>query len=70
MIAKMEATFRLRDSQAAADARERYTILERSLRKLSAAGAKVVLGADTGVEDRLFGLAEHLGPSRRWSTRV
>ncbi len=60
VIAKMEAAFRQRDSQAAADARARYAILERSLAKLSAAGAKVVLGADTGVEDHLFGLAEHL----------
>ena len=60
VIAKMEAAFRQRDSQAAAEARARYAILERSLAKLSAAGAKVVLGADTGVEDHLFGLAEHL----------
>jgi imidazolonepropionase-like amidohydrolase len=60
VLAKMEAAFRQRDSQAAADARERYAILERSLRKLGSAGAKVVLGADTGVEDHLFGLAEHL----------
>lgn len=59
-IAKMEAAFRQRDPMTAADARERYAILERSLAKLSAAGAKVVLGADTGVEDHLFGLAEHL----------
>ena len=59
-LAKMEAAFRQRDNQAAAEARERYAILERSLAKLSAAGAKVVLGADTGVEDHLFGLAEHL----------
>jgi imidazolonepropionase-like amidohydrolase len=60
LIAKMEAAFRQRAPQAAADARERYAILERSLVKLGAAGAKVVLGADTGVEDHLFGLAEHL----------
>jgi imidazolonepropionase-like amidohydrolase len=60
LIAKIEASFRQRDSQAAADARERYAILERSLRKLDAAGAKVVLGADTGVEDHPFGVAEHL----------
>jgi imidazolonepropionase-like amidohydrolase len=59
-IAKMEAAFRQRDPDAAADARERYTILERSLAKLSVAGAHVVLGADTGVEDHLFGVAEHL----------
>ena len=60
VIAEMEAAFRQRDPRAAADARERYAILERSLAKLGAAGAKVVLGADTGVEDHLFGLAEHL----------
>ena len=60
VIAKMDAAFRQRDPTAAEDARARYAILERSLRKLSAAGAKLVLGADTGVEDHLFGLAEHL----------
>jgi imidazolonepropionase-like amidohydrolase len=60
VIAKMEAAFRQRDPEAAADARSRYAILERSLAKLGAAGAKLVLGADTGVEDHLFGLAEHL----------
>jgi imidazolonepropionase-like amidohydrolase len=60
VIAKMAAAFRQRDPQAAAAARVQYAILERSLAKLGAAGAKVVLGADTGVEDHLFGLAEHL----------
>jgi imidazolonepropionase-like amidohydrolase len=60
LIAKMETAFWQRDPQAAAAAHERYVILERSLRKLSAAGANLVLGADTGVEDHVFGLAEHL----------
>src|SRR5688572_798230 len=59
-IAKIAAGFRQRDPDSAADARGRYAILERSLAKLSAAGAKVVLGADTGVEDHLFGVAEQL----------
>jgi imidazolonepropionase-like amidohydrolase len=59
-IAKMAAAFRQRDPQAAAEAGERYAILERSLVKLGDAGANLVLGADTGVEDHLFGLAEHL----------
>jgi imidazolonepropionase-like amidohydrolase len=59
-VAKIEAAFRQRDPQTAADARERYAILERSLAKLNAAGANIVLGADTGVEDHVFGLAEHL----------
>jgi imidazolonepropionase-like amidohydrolase len=57
---KLAEDFVKRDPQAAAAARERYAILERSLRKLSAAGANIVLGADTGVQDHLFGLAEHL----------
>ena len=60
VLDKIEAAFRQRDAQGAAQARERYAILERSLAKLAAAGAKLVLGADTGVEDHLFGLAEHL----------
>ena len=60
VIARMEAAFGKRDPKAAAGARERYAILERSLAKLDAAGAKIVLGADTGLEDHLFGLAEHL----------
>ena len=59
-VAKIEAAFRQRDRQTAADARERYAILERSLVKLNAAGANIVLGADTGIEDHLFGMAEHL----------
>jgi imidazolonepropionase-like amidohydrolase len=59
-IAKMAAAFRQRDPQTAAEAGERYAILERSLVKLGDAGANLVLGADTGVEDHLFGLAEHL----------
>jgi imidazolonepropionase-like amidohydrolase len=60
VIARMEAAFGKRDAKAAEGARQRYNILERSLAKLDAAGAKMVLGADTGLEDHLFGLAEHL----------
>src|SRR5204862_5463929 len=60
VIARMEAAFGARDPAAAAVARKQYSILERSLAKLATAGAKVVLGADTGLEDHFFGLAEHL----------
>lgn len=60
VIARMSDAFGRRDPKAAEGARQRYNILERSLAKLNAAGAKVVLGADTGLEDHLFGLAEHL----------
>jgi imidazolonepropionase-like amidohydrolase len=57
VIARMETAFGSRDLAAA---RKQYAILEHSLVKLAAAGAKVVLGADTGLEDHFFGLAEHL----------
>ena len=60
VIARMEAAFGKRDPAAAAVARQQYSILERSVVKLAAAGAKVVLGADTGLEDHFFGLAEQL----------
>ena len=60
LIAKIETSFRQRDPPTAARAGEQYAILERSLAKLSAAGANIVLGADTGIEDHLFGVAEHL----------
>ena len=60
VIARMETAFGSRDPAAAAVARRQYALLERSLVKLAAAGANVVLGADTGLEDHFFGLAEHL----------
>src|SRR5207248_11541572 len=40
-------------------ARGRYAILERSVARLSAAGARIVLGGDTGLQDDPFGFAEH-----------
>ena len=33
--------------------------MQRSLRKLAAAGAQLVLGADTGVQDHIQGFMEH-----------
>ncbi len=58
VVARMRATFTSREPSTAAAARERYTILQRSLRKLSAAGARIILGSDTGLEDHVFGHAE------------
>jgi len=58
VIARMRASFTSREPSAAAAARERYAILQRSLRKLSAAGARIILGSDTGLEDHVFGHAE------------
>jgi imidazolonepropionase-like amidohydrolase len=58
VIARMQASFAARDPAAVRAARERYGILQRSLAKLSAAGARIVLGSDTGLVDHFFGYAE------------
>jgi imidazolonepropionase-like amidohydrolase len=48
-----------RREPADADAsRRRYAILQRSLAKLNAAGARIMLGSDTGLPDHFFGFAE------------
>jgi imidazolonepropionase-like amidohydrolase len=48
-----------RRQPAEADAaRARYAILQRSLAKLNAAGARIILGSDTGLPDHFFGFAE------------
>jgi imidazolonepropionase-like amidohydrolase len=60
VLDRMRAYFAKRDPKAVEGARERYRILEQSMAKLGKAGAKVILGADTGLEDHLFGMAEQL----------
>jgi len=60
VLERMRAYFSKRDSKAVEAARERYRILEASMAKLGKAGAKVILGADTGLDDHLFGMAEQL----------
>jgi imidazolonepropionase-like amidohydrolase len=60
VLERMRAYFSARDPKAVAAAQQRYDILGRSIAKLGRAGARVVLGADTGLEDHLFGMAEHL----------
>ena len=61
VLARMRAYFReARSEEPSRRARERYQILEQSIAKLSQAGAKLILGADTGLEDHLFGMAEQL----------
>ena len=59
LIAKIQAAYAGRTAAQAAAARERYAILQHSLAKLSAAGARIVLGGDTGLQDDPFGFAEH-----------
>ena len=60
VLDRMRGYFSKRDPKAVEAARERYRILEQSIAKLARAGAKVILGADTGLEDHLFGMAEQL----------
>jgi imidazolonepropionase-like amidohydrolase len=59
LVAKILGAYGGRTAAQASAARERYAILQRSLAKLSAAGARIVLGGDTGLQDDPFGFAEH-----------
>jgi len=59
LVAKILTAYGGRTAAQAAAARERYAILQRSLKKLSDAGARIVLGGDTGLQDDPFGFAEH-----------
>ena len=56
---RVKAGFTERDAPTAAANRERYGILQRSVAKLARAGAKVVLGSDTGTQDNPFGVTDH-----------
>lgn len=58
VVERMRTTFTSRDTAAAKAARDRYAILQRSLARLNKAGARIILGSDTGLEDHLFGYAE------------
>ena len=59
-LERMRSYYAKRDPKAVEGARQRYGVLQRSLAKLTAAGAHIVLGADTGLEDHPFGFAEQL----------
>jgi imidazolonepropionase-like amidohydrolase len=58
VIARMRNAYEKRNPDAVERAREQYAILQRSLAKLARANAKIILGADTGLEDHLFGMSE------------
>ena len=58
VIDRIRASFTSRDATTATGARNRYTILQRTLAALSKARARIILGSDTGLEDHLFGYAE------------
>jgi imidazolonepropionase-like amidohydrolase len=59
VIQRMIDSSKNRSPRALADARERYDLLARNVAKLNAAGARLMLGADTGTQDNLFGFAAH-----------
>ena len=58
VVDRIRASFTSRDASAASAAGARYMILQRSLAALNKAGARIILGCDTGLEDHLFGYAE------------
>jgi len=58
VIARIRASFTSRDAATAERNRKNYAILQTSVAKLSAAGARIILGSDTGLEDHPFGFAE------------
>jgi len=58
VLERMHASFTTRTPEAAEAARERYAILEASVAKLAEAGAKLLVGPDTGLSDHFFGYAE------------
>ena len=58
VIWRMKTSFATRDATTATRARQTYSNMQRSLAKLNAAGARIILGSDTGLEDHFFGYAE------------
>ncbi|MGE0450114.1 MAG: amidohydrolase family protein [Vicinamibacterales bacterium] len=58
VIERMKKTFGPHDPAATERTKAQFGILQRSLTRLAAAGAKIILGSDTGLEDHLFGMAE------------
>jgi imidazolonepropionase-like amidohydrolase len=58
VIERVRASFARRDPTAVERSRKGYAILKASVAKLAAAGARVILGCDTGLEDHFFGYAE------------
>ena len=58
VIQRMNASYNGRDAAAAARAKQIYANMQKSVAKLNAAGARIILGSDTGLEDHFFGYAE------------
>jgi imidazolonepropionase-like amidohydrolase len=58
VIARIQSSFEGRNPTDVARATAQYAILKTNVAKLARAGAKIVLGADTGLRDHIFGWAE------------
>ena len=59
VIARIRESYVNRTPDAAARGTESFAAMLRSLKKLSDAGARLVLGADTGIQDHIQGFMEH-----------
>ena len=59
VLARATDTFASRAANAAERAARSYEQMERSLAKLHAAGAALVLGSDSGVQDHFYGFSAH-----------
>jgi imidazolonepropionase-like amidohydrolase len=57
-VARLRESFERRTPEGAERAQASYAAMERSLKRLADAGAAIVLGADTGVQDHFFGYTE------------
>jgi imidazolonepropionase-like amidohydrolase len=58
VIRRMRGSFAGREAVVVERARPIFTNMQRSLAKLNVAGARIILGSDTGLEDHFFGYAE------------
>ena len=58
VVERIRNSFAGRKPAEVAQRQKGYEILKRSTAKLAAAGAPIVLGSDTGLEDHVFGYAE------------
>jgi imidazolonepropionase-like amidohydrolase len=58
VMVRIRNSFFGRDPAETARRQLGYAILQRSVAKLAAAGAAIILGCDTGLEDHIFGYAE------------
>ncbi len=59
VIADLYQSFADRSPAAAENARTSYAYLDNTVTKLNAAGARIVLGCDTGLQNHFWGFAEH-----------